>query len=72
MAEIDIDVTSVQYQQSLNGLALLRTTLAPRVKILAALPPAKQRAWLQRDPLLRRTIKMAQELQDVLGLEAGE
>lgn len=72
MADITIDTSAPQYQQLLNGLGTLRTVLAPRVKLLLQLPPAKQRAWLQRDPLLRRTIKMSQTLTELLELELDE
>jgi len=72
MANITIDTTSQQYQQLLNGLGTLRTVLAPRVKLLMKLPEDKRLLVLQRDPLLRRTLKMAQALRKVLDLEVPE
>ena len=56
---INIDTTSQQYQNYLNGLANLRTMMLPRFKAFEKLSPAKQRWWLQRDPLMRRLIKMS-------------
>ncbi len=74
MADITLDTTSAQYQQLLNGLATLRTEIGPRVKMLKMLRDRgeddKIRRLLQRDPLLRRTIKMSQGLVDFLDLDA--
>ncbi len=72
MPDITIDTTSGQYQQLLAGLDTLRTTLAPRIKILLQLPSDKQRVWLQRDPLLRRTILLAQQLGNLIHEELSE
>lgn len=55
---LQIDTTSAQYQQYLNGLGNLRTLMAPRFKLFAKLPRAKQKIWLQKDPLFRKVLKM--------------
>ena len=55
---VQIDTTSPQYQQYLNGLDSLRTLMAPRFVLFAKLPKAKQKLWLQKDPLFRRILKM--------------
>ena len=72
MPTINIDTTSAQYTQLLAGLGTLRTVLAPRIKFLLGVPRAKRRAWLQRDPLLRRTLKLAQTLQELIHEEIAE
>ncbi len=54
---MQIDTTSSQYQQYLNGLDGLRTLMAPRFKLFAKLPKDKQKLWLQKDPLLRKILK---------------
>jgi hypothetical protein len=55
---IDINTQSAQYQQYMTGLANLRTDMLPRLRAFKRLGPEKQRWWLQRDPLLRRLIKL--------------
>lgn len=74
MADVTIDTTSAQYQQLLAGLQTLRAELGPRLRMLKVLrdrgEDEKVRRLLQRDPLLRRTIKMAQGLVDFLDLDA--
>ena len=55
---INIDTSSAQYQQYLNGLSGLRTLMVPRFKLFAKLPRAKQKLWLQKDPLFRKILKM--------------
>ena len=70
--DINIDTTAGQYQQLLAALGTLRTVLAPRIRLLADLPREKQQAWLSRDPLLRRTIKLAQSLAELMELELAE
>ena len=72
MPSISIDTTSVQYQQLLAGLGVLRTVLAPRITLLRQLTREQQRAWLARDPLLRRTIRMATDLAELVYLELEE
>lgn len=72
MADMTIDTTSVQYQQLLNGLGTLRTVLAPRVRFLQRLSREQQRAWLQHDPLLRRTIIMSRTLTGIVAQELSE
>ena len=54
---INIDTTNPQYQQYLNGLDSLRTLMLPRLRAFDKLGEAKQRWWLQRDPLLRKLLK---------------
>lgn len=54
---MQIDTTSVQYQQYLSGLDGLRTLMASRFKLFAKLPKDKQKLWLQRDPLFRKILK---------------
>lgn len=72
MPDIVIDTSSNQYQQLLAGLGTLRTVLAPRIRILLLLPRDKQLAWLKRDALLRRAIRMAQNLSDIIDMELDE
>ncbi len=76
MPDIDIDTTDAQYQQLLSGLGTLRTVLAPRIRILHELwdqgERQKVRQWLQRDPLLRRTLLLAQKLRHLLDQELDE
>ena len=79
MADINIDTSDPQYVQLLNGLGTLRTLLGPRVKMLIRLRNHDRRngtelvrAWLQRDPLLRRTLKIAQSLDKFIGEEVAE
>lgn len=55
---MNIDTTSTQYQQYLNGLISLRTLMVPRFKLFAKLPKDKQKLWLQKDPLFRKILKM--------------
>jgi len=55
---INIDTTSTQYQQYMNGLASLRTFMLPRFKVFHKLSLEKQKWWLARDPLMRRVLKM--------------
>ena len=54
---MQIDTTSQQYQQYLNGLSGLRILMVPRFKLFAKLPRDKQKLWLQRDPLFRKILK---------------
>ena len=72
MANIDIDTTDPTYQQFHNGLASLRTYLTPRVKLLRKLPRANQKAWLQRDPLMRRAFRFSLDLSEVADEEMAE
>lgn len=72
MANITINTSSTQYQKLLTGLGALRTVLAPRIKVLRDLPRDRQKTWLQRDPLLRRTIIMARQLADIFDEELSE
>ncbi len=53
-----IDTTSNQYQQLYIGLATLTDVLSPRIKMLGKLSTDKQVAWIQKDPLLKRYLKM--------------
>ena len=54
---MQIDTTSAQYQQYLNGLAGLRTMMVPRFALFKKLPIAKKKLWLQKDPLFRKILK---------------
>lgn len=56
---MQIDTTSAQYQQYLNGLSGLKTLMASRFKLFAKLPKAKQKIWLQKDPLFRKILKIS-------------
>lgn len=56
---MQIDTTSAQYQQYLTGLTGLRTLMAPRFALFKKLPPAKQKIWLQKDPLFRKILKIS-------------
>jgi len=75
MARIEIDTTDPQYQQLLNGLETLKTVLAPRIKLLLRLRKQERmglvRQWLQRDPLMRETLRLARQLSKLMG-EGGE
>lgn len=62
MPGINIDTTSQQYQNLLNGIGTLRTLLAPRFKVFVKLPRDKQRLWLQRDPLLREVLRLVRDV----------
>ncbi len=74
MSDLTLDTTSTQYQQRLSQLQTLSSELAPRIKLLRTLndrgDDVKVRWLLQRDALLRNTIKMARGLADFLGLDA--
>jgi len=61
---LTIDTTSPQYQQYLNGLTSLRTLMTPRFKLFAKLPRAKQKIWLQKDPLFRKLLKMGLDISE--------
>lgn len=56
---MQIDTTSAQYQQYLNGLSGLRTLMAPRFVLFKKLSIAKKKLWLQKDPLFRKILKMS-------------
>ncbi len=74
MPDLTLDTTSTQYQQRLSELQTLKSELAPRIKLLRTLndrgDDVRVRWLLQRDALLRNTIKMARGLADFLGLDA--
>lgn len=72
MADITIDTSSPQYVQLLDGIGTLRTVLAPRIKLLRQLPREKRLQWLQRDPLMRRMIIMAQSIANLIDEELSE
>ena len=59
---LNIETTSQQYQQYLNGLASLRTLMTPRFKLFGKLPQDKQKTWLQKDPLFRKILKMGLDI----------
>ena len=59
---IDINTQSAAYQQYLNGFENLRQLMKPRLALFAKLPRAKQRLWLQKDPLFRKLLKNALQL----------
>lgn len=56
---MQIDTTSAQYQQYLNGLSSLKTMMAPRFALFKKLPRAKKKLWLRKDPLFRKILKMS-------------
>lgn len=56
---LNIDTTSQKYQDYLTGLTNLRTEMLPRFKAFKQLSKLRQRWWLQRDPLMRKLVKMA-------------
>ncbi len=56
---MQIDTTSAQYQQYLNGLNGLRVLMAPRFALFKKLPLAKKKLWLQKDPLFRKILKLS-------------
>ena len=64
---LNIDTTSAQYQQYLQGLTNLRTLMTPRFKLFAKLPRAKQSLWLQKDPLFKKILKMGLEISEWSG-----
>ena len=59
---INIDTTTQAYQKYLDGLDNLRTLMTPRFVMFAKLPEAKQKLWLQRDPLFRKLLKMGLDI----------
>lgn len=61
---LNINTSSAQYQQYLNGLTSLRTLMAPRFKLFAKLPHVKQKIWLQKDPLFRKLLKMGRDISE--------
>ena len=70
MADLNIDTTSAQYQQLLNGLPILRAAMVSRAPLLKLLARQKKKAalrqWLQRDPLLEQTIEFVEESHDFI------
>lgn len=76
MADLNIDTTSAQYQNLLNGLSTLRTVMGPRVNMLVKMlkknEEVKVQQWLNRDPLLRRCIRFAQTLARIIDREIDE
>jgi hypothetical protein len=61
MAET-IDTSSPQYQAYLNGIDTIRAYYTPKLKLFAKMPRDKQKLWLQRDPLLRKLLKLSFDL----------
>jgi len=59
-----IDTQSPQYQQYLNGIDTIGTYYAPRLKLFAKLPVEKKKLWLQKDPLLRKLLKLSYDLHE--------
>ena len=68
MANIDIDTTSGQYAQLSGGIDTLRTVMTPRLALFKKMPLSVKKAWLQRDPLLRKTLKLGRDLADYIEL----
>jgi len=66
MADINIDTTSAQYQQLLQGVDILRDVVTPRLKLFKKMPLAWKKQWLQRDPLLRKVLKLGLDLEAYL------
>jgi len=56
---ITIDTQSAQYQQYLNGLQNLIDFYKPKLALFEKLPKDKQKLWLQKDPLLRKFLKVS-------------
>ena len=56
---INIDTQSQKYQGYLAGLGNLRDDMIPRLKAFSKLSKLKQKVWLDRDPLMRRLIKLS-------------
>lgn len=56
---MNIDTQSQQYQNYLTGLDNLKAYYAPKLVLFAKLPKAKKKLWLQRDPLLRKFLKIS-------------
>jgi len=56
---VAIDTTSAKYQAYMTGLENLRTDMLPRLKAFKSLGKEKQKWWLERDPLLRRLIRLS-------------
>lgn len=73
MADITFNTNTAQYQKFLDRLEALKTTLAPQIQMLKIChdrgEDGKVRWLLQNDLLLRRVVKMMQELADFLDLE---
>ena len=54
---IDIDTTSQQYTNLVNGLVILEAEILERAPLFNKMNTAQKRLWLQRDPLLKDTLK---------------
>ena len=66
MADTTIDTTSVQYGKLLTGIGTLRDVMTPRLKLLKKMPYSKQKWCVQRDPLLKATLKLGLDLKEYL------
>ena len=59
---MNIDTTTPQYMQLLAGVPVLRSVLGPRFKIFVKLSRDKQKAWLNRDPLLAAVVYLYKDM----------
>lgn len=57
-----ITTADAQYQTDLTRWRQVRNTVRPRMKHFFRLSKDRQRAWLQRDPLLRELIEFAERV----------
>ena len=63
---LNFNTDTAQYTQLNNGLDTLRTVMTPRLALFKKMPLSIKRAWLQRDPLLRKTLKLGRDLADYI------
>ena len=54
---INIDTTSQQYINLVNGLVTLESQILSRAPLFNKLTTAQKKLWLNRDPLLKNTLK---------------
>ena len=59
-----INTIDEQYQTALTRWRQIRSMMKPRIKHWLGLSEDQQRAWLQRDPLLRELIRFAERVAD--------
>ena len=70
---LTIDTTDAEYIALASKLSDVRTALRPRIARLLEFDNVADRLiWLEKDPLLRRAIRFAQELIEIIKDEVEE
>ena len=69
---INIDTTSQLYQKYVDGIDAIRSFYTPKLLIFKDLPLSKQKAWLKRDPLLKKIFKLSLDLSEFIMMIGGE